>query len=236
MKEVLDRHRTVRAPVAVAIAPRRGSRVEPRDPGATMAVSAGARSPASVSGGCVEGAVVQEALAILAGEKERGIVTSATPTETLRGRLTCGGTIRLFVSPWTGEPVHRVTHALRAAEPVALATVVEGPDLGQAPRAPRWPGLGTLGDANLDGCRAGRARRARGGTPSTALRRARGGAGGQVAVFIGVVRGCRTHDHLRAVDFTARWQRSPRFSASRHVCERGAVFATVLRFPMADEG
>jgi xanthine dehydrogenase accessory factor len=42
----------------------------PRGPGAAMAVSESGEVAGSVSGGCVEGAVVTEALAVLAGEAE----------------------------------------------------------------------------------------------------------------------------------------------------------------------
>src|SRR5260370_7055489 len=48
----------------------------PRDPGATMAVSDASEVSGSVSGGCVEGAVVEEALKILSGEQERRVITS----------------------------------------------------------------------------------------------------------------------------------------------------------------
>src|SRR5580704_4245126 len=41
----------------------------PRDPGAAMAVSDSGEVAGSVSGGCVEGAVVTEALAVLSGER-----------------------------------------------------------------------------------------------------------------------------------------------------------------------
>ena len=47
----------------------------PREPGAAMAVSASGQVVGSVSGGCVEGAVVSEALAILAGEAAPRVVT-----------------------------------------------------------------------------------------------------------------------------------------------------------------
>ena len=54
----------------------------------------------SVSGGCVEGAVVTEALAILAGEAEPRIVTFGySDDEAFAVGLTCGGTIRLFIEP-----------------------------------------------------------------------------------------------------------------------------------------
>ena len=72
----------------------------PRDPGATMAVNEDGEVAGSVSGGCVEGAVVGEALAILAGEKERRIVTFGySDDEAFAVGLTCGGTIHLFIEP-----------------------------------------------------------------------------------------------------------------------------------------
>lgn len=72
----------------------------PRDPGATMVVNEDGEVAGSVSGGCVEGAVVSEALAILAGENERRIVTFGfSDDEAFSVGLTCGGTIRLFIEP-----------------------------------------------------------------------------------------------------------------------------------------
>lgn len=72
----------------------------PRDPGATMAVSEAGEVAGSVSGGCVEGAVVTEALAVLSGERARGIVTFGySDDEAFAVGLTCGGTVRVFVEP-----------------------------------------------------------------------------------------------------------------------------------------
>jgi xanthine dehydrogenase accessory factor len=72
----------------------------PRPLGAKFAVGSRGEMAGSVSGGCVEGAVVAEALAILAGEKARGIVSFGySDDEAFAVGLTCGGTIRLFVEP-----------------------------------------------------------------------------------------------------------------------------------------
>jgi xanthine dehydrogenase accessory factor len=70
----------------------------PRDPGAAMAVTESGEVAGSVSGGCVEGAVVSEALAILDGERSAGIVTFGySDDEAFAVGLTCGGTIHLFI-------------------------------------------------------------------------------------------------------------------------------------------
>jgi len=93
----LDRWRAGGKRVAVArVVDIEGS--GPRDPGAAMAVSADGEVVGSVSGGCVEGAVVSEALSLLASEREPGIVTFGySDDEAFAVGLTCGGTIRLFI-------------------------------------------------------------------------------------------------------------------------------------------
>ena len=102
MKEVLDdieRWRADGRRVAIArVVGVDGS--GPRDPGATMVVNDAGEVAGSVSGGCVEGAVVTEALAVLAGEKPRGVVSFGySDDEAFAVGLTCGGTVHLFVEP-----------------------------------------------------------------------------------------------------------------------------------------
>jgi len=100
MKELLDdidrwRHDGKRVAVA-RVVDIEGS--GPRDPGAAMAVNDSGEVVGSVSGGCVEGAVVTEALSILHGEREPGVITFGySDDEAFAVGLTCGGTIRLFV-------------------------------------------------------------------------------------------------------------------------------------------
>ena len=70
----------------------------PRDPGATMAVNGDGEVAGSVSGGCVEGAVLHEALCLLDGERGSGVVTFGySDDEAFAVGLTCGGTIHLFL-------------------------------------------------------------------------------------------------------------------------------------------
>ena len=70
----------------------------PRDPGAAMAVTESGEVAGSVSGGCVEGAVVGQALAILDGTEQAGITTFGySDDEAFAVGLTCGGTIHLFI-------------------------------------------------------------------------------------------------------------------------------------------
>jgi len=71
----------------------------PRGPGATMAVNDQGEVAGSVSGGCVEGAVVAEALEVLASGEPRLCTFGYSDEEAFSVGLTCGGTIRIFVEP-----------------------------------------------------------------------------------------------------------------------------------------
>ncbi len=70
----------------------------PREPGAAMAVNDEGEVAGSVSGGCVEGAVVSEALQLLEGDRSAGVVTFGySDDDAFAVGLTCGGTIHLFL-------------------------------------------------------------------------------------------------------------------------------------------
>jgi xanthine dehydrogenase accessory factor len=71
----------------------------PRDPGATMVVSEDGEVAGSVSGGCVEGAVVIEALDVLQSGEPRLCTFGYSDDEAFAVGLTCGGTIHVFVEP-----------------------------------------------------------------------------------------------------------------------------------------
>ena len=71
----------------------------PRDPGAAMAVSEDGEVIGSVSGGCVEGAVVTEALEVLATGDRRLVTFGYSDEDAFAVGLTCGGTVHVFVEP-----------------------------------------------------------------------------------------------------------------------------------------
>lgn len=71
----------------------------PRLPGAAMAVNEDGEVAGSVSGGCVEGAVVTEALDIIATGDRKIVTFGYSDDEAFAVGLTCGGTIHLFVEP-----------------------------------------------------------------------------------------------------------------------------------------
>jgi xanthine dehydrogenase accessory factor len=71
----------------------------PRPVGAQMAVSGTGEMMGSVSGGCVEGAVVEEARAALADGRARALSYGVSDEEAFAVSLACGGTITILVEP-----------------------------------------------------------------------------------------------------------------------------------------
>jgi xanthine dehydrogenase accessory factor len=71
----------------------------PRDPGAAMAVNDRGDVVGSVSGGCVEGAVVSEALEVISCGTPRLCSFGYADEDAFAIGLTCGGTIRIFIEP-----------------------------------------------------------------------------------------------------------------------------------------
>ena len=129
--------------------------------------------------------------------------------------------------------------ALRAGLPVALATVIDGPHLGAKLLVrPDGTATGSLGDENLDRVVA---RDARGeleaGLTSTRHYGVHGEAREEnVSVFIESFALPPRMIIFGAVDFTAALAKVAKVLGYHvTVCDARAVFATVLRFPMADE-
>ncbi len=69
----------------------------PRPVGAAMAVSSGGELAGSVSGGCVEAAVFEEAQAVLRSGRPKLLRYGITDEMAWDVGLACGGTIEVFV-------------------------------------------------------------------------------------------------------------------------------------------
>ncbi|MSZ89598.1 MAG: XdhC family protein [Actinobacteria bacterium] len=96
--EDIDRWRSAGRSIAIArVVDIEGS--GPRLPGATMAVADNGEVAGSVSGGCVEGAVVAEALDILGTGDRRLVTFGYSDDDAFAVGLTCGGTVHLFIEP-----------------------------------------------------------------------------------------------------------------------------------------
>ena len=72
-------------------------RSAPRPPGAKMAISEGGEISGAVSGGCVEGAVVEVAEEVLAGGAPRLLHFGIADEEAWDVGLPCGGEIDVWV-------------------------------------------------------------------------------------------------------------------------------------------
>ena len=223
----------------------------PRDPGATMAVNEDGEVAGSVSVGCVEGAVVTEALAALeARAGARRCTFGYSDDEAFAVGLTCGGTIHLLIDPELPAFYDELRGALQGDEPVAVATVIE---LDEGAAGPSGTGLqlgasllvradgaasGTLGSPTLDEVvRRDAAGALQSGLSSTRHYGPHGEARQrEVGVFVEVF---ARQPHLvifGAVDFTAALARLGKVLGYRvTVCDARPVFATTARFPMADE-
>ncbi|MGH2582324.1 MAG: XdhC family protein [Anaerolineales bacterium] len=102
----------------------------PRRVGSTMAVNEGGAMVGSVSGGCVEGAVVQAAREVLqTGIPKR--LHFGVADETAWGvGLACGGEIDIYVQPVITLLYSKLIPKIASDLPVSIATVIEGDGLG----------------------------------------------------------------------------------------------------------
>ena len=99
MRDVLDQlERWTDAGKKVAVATVvRTERSAPRDPGAVMALSEDGEVVGSVSGGCVEPAVYQEAMEVVETGDPKLLTYGIADDQAFEVGLTCGGTIHVFV-------------------------------------------------------------------------------------------------------------------------------------------
>jgi xanthine dehydrogenase accessory factor len=230
-------------------------RSAPRDPGAALAVSAAGDHEVvgSVSGGCVEGAVYELSLEVCQSDTPVLETYGVSDDDAFAVGLTCGGIIDIFVErvdkasfPELGE----IAAAVGRGEPVAVATIISGPDHVGARRVV-WPAdtagvsdgwhsgaSGPLGSPRLDAAVDDdvRGMLAQG---LTGIRRY--GAHGErrgddVSVFVNSFAPPPRMLVFGAIDFAAAVARVGKFLGYHvTVCDARKVFATASRFPDADE-
>ncbi|MCB1362248.1 MAG: XdhC family protein, partial [Rhodobacteraceae bacterium] len=93
----LDWHRDGRGAALATVIETWGS--APRQAGSQLAISGAGEIMGSVSGGCVEGAVVVEALDALKDGQPRVLTYGVSDETAFNVGLACGGTIRVLVEP-----------------------------------------------------------------------------------------------------------------------------------------
>jgi xanthine dehydrogenase accessory factor len=117
-----------RAALAVLVE-RRGS--APRDPGAVLALSETGAIAGSVTGGCIEPALVLEAEDLLAGGPPRVLTYGIADETAFEIGLACGGTVALVLAELDGSLVAPLREALADDRPIGWAIRVAGEGLGE---------------------------------------------------------------------------------------------------------
>jgi xanthine dehydrogenase accessory factor len=129
----------------------------PRPLGSKMAMTDAGDMAGSVSGGCVEGAVLAESEAVLAGGEAKLVAYGVSDETAWSVGLSCGGTIEVFIEPLDleSEVWQALDGSLEARQLVAVATVLAGPGAGrQRLLRPAGPGVGDLGSGELENAAA----------------------------------------------------------------------------------
>lgn len=216
----------------------------PKPAGASMLVTAEGEAVGSVSGGCVEGAVYELATQVAADGQPVLVRYGISDGDAFSVGLTCGGILDVFVEPVsqrTFEELDAVRKDVEDSRPVGVATVIEHPDASWLGRhlVVRPQGF----DGNLGSDRANRAISddAQGllaaGRNSTLTYGPDGQRRGEgMSVFFNSFAPRPRMLVFGAIDFAAALARLAAFLGYRvTVCDARAVFATMARFPDADE-
>ncbi len=98
----------------------------PRQTGAKMVVNERSEIAGSVSGGCVEGAVVQEALHVLAGADPRLLEFGVSDETAWSVGLSCGGKITVFVERLRSDWWNVLDEGRKSDSTLACVTRLEG--------------------------------------------------------------------------------------------------------------
>lgn len=99
----------------------------PRPAGSRMAIAANGEFTGSVSGGCVESAVIEAAMNVMKTGAPKLLAFGVTDETAWSVGLTCGGKIEVLVEPfWEGKFFEILRANLEAKEPVIMAKVIRG--------------------------------------------------------------------------------------------------------------
>ncbi len=124
----------------------------PLEAGATMLIAADGAIEGSITGGCVEAAVVGEAKEIFAGGPAKTVTYGISDELAGSVGLTCGGIVHVFVHELSGEAAEveaTARDAVAAGRPVAIATLLDGPTAGRKLAQIDGQTLGGLGGPEL---------------------------------------------------------------------------------------
>jgi xanthine dehydrogenase accessory factor len=214
----------------------------PLEPGAVMAVSREGEVLGSVSGGCVEPAVYEEAMKVIASGMPRRVTYGIADEQAFEVGLTCGGTVHLHIDPVTNSALgllSKLDEMIRSREPVGLATILseERPEV-RILLGPTGILEGSTADPELDRViaeeGAGMLELGESGLRSFGSHGER--RRDDVSVFIRSFSPSPDMYVFGAIDFAAAITQIGKFLGYRvTVCDARQPFATRARFPEADE-
>jgi xanthine dehydrogenase accessory factor len=203
----------------------------PQPPGTKMAINEGGRMAGAVSGGCVEGQVVQVAEGILQGGAPRLLEYGIADEDAWDVGLPCGGEISIWVETYDdGGLQGRFRELGLRGGRGALTTVLEGENVGaKLLLLEEGTRKGSLGDPALDATAADRAASAMWSERSELYEE-----GGQT-LFVDVVAPPPRLIIFGAVDFAAQLAAAAKLADWRaFVVDPRKRFATADRFPEAE--
>ena len=216
----------------------------PRSIGSKMAVCSDGAMAGSVSGGCVESAVVQEALGVLKAGKPKRLHYGVTDKDAWEVGLACGGEIDLWVeplAPWQvrsaggASPFEVLVQAVRDERPVVRAVVLRGGDLlGDESAVFPWGAepAGSMPDGLWEQVQAEAQRLLGGGVPETRLHTVKGE---QIEVFYDLMLPAPTLVIIGGVHIGIELARQAKLLGFRVVVvDPRRAFGNAERFPMAD--
>jgi xanthine dehydrogenase accessory factor len=217
-------------------------RSAPRQPGAAMLVSGAGEAVGSVSGGCVEAAVYELGQDVMVAGSPVLQRYGVSDDDAFAVGLTCGGVLDVFVEQvdtTTFPDLPAVVESVRRHEPVAVATVIDGPGRVGG-HLVVWPetASGTLGSKHLDAAVTDDVRGMLDHGTTGTLRIGPDGERRQdeLSVFVQSFAPAPRMLVFGAIDFAAAVARVGKFLGFRvTVCDARPVFATSRRFPEADE-
>ena len=209
-----------------------------------MLVTASGTVAGSVSGGCVEGAVYEQAMECIAGSGPVLARYGVSDDDAFAVGLTCGGSIEVFIealAPGESAVLGPALDGIGAGESIGIATVVEHPDPGRVGRKMViFPSQtrGSLGSPRADQAAAddalGLLAAGRSGVLTYGPEGERLDTG--MSVFLNAFAPLPRMLVFGAIDFAAALSRLGKFLGYHvTVCDARPVFATRARFPDADE-
>lgn len=209
----------------------------PLDPGAQMLIDDRGNIEGSVTGGCVEAALVEEAERIFAGGEPRVVTYGVSDDEAAGVGLMCGGTVRVFVHELDDDsrgPLEAAAVARAENEAVARATLLDGDRAGASISILEDRVIGNLGITEL--LDRSVERDARGQLDEGVSRIRRYGAGGEVmgADLAVLIQAFSTRPRMvifGAIDFSAEMAKvASDIGYEVTICDAREPFVSSTRF------